>query len=232
MNFTDHVQVFEQVAAQMRVQNPDQAPGMKAYMRHQFEFLGLPTPMRRDLLKPFLIEGKKEVKVSGIDRSFVEACWARDEREFQYNALDYLAAVKKYLEPEDVDWLRDLAETKSWWDTVDRIDILVGEVLWHNPNDALILSWAKDQNFWVRRIAINHQRTRKQNTNTALLEKILIMNFGSTEFFINKAIGWALREYSKTDPTWVADFITRHSQRMAPLSIREGAKRLPENLKR
>lgn len=232
MNFTDHVQAFEQAAAQIRVQNPDQAPGMKAYMRNQFEFLGLPTPMRRDLLKPFLAEGKKEVKVSGIDRSFVEACWARDEREFQYNALDYLAAVKKYLEPEDIDWLRDLAETKSWWDTVDRIDILVGEILWRTPNDALILSWAADQNFWVRRIAINHQRPRKQNTNTALLEEILIMNFGSTEFFINKAIGGALRQYFITDPVWVANFITRHSQHMAPLSIREGAKRLPESLKR
>lgn len=221
MNFTSHARVFD------GARNPELAPGMKAYMRNQFEFLGLPTPVRRDLLKPFLTQGKQEAKRCGIDRDFVDACWERDEREFQYNALDYLAAVKKYLEPQDIDWLRDLVERKSWWDTVDRLDILVGDILWRNPNDPLILSWAVDENFWVRRVAINHQRPRKAQTDTGLLAEILTANFGSKEFFINKAIGWALREYSKTDPAWVAEFINSHRSSMAPLSIREGSKRLP-----
>ncbi|WP_421084309.1 DNA alkylation repair protein [Rothia nasimurium] len=206
--------------------NPEIAVPMAAYMRDQFPFLGIKTPQRRELLKPFLAEARVEAKVQGIDRAFVDACWAAPEREFQYVALDYLHTLRRYLEPEDIDWLRDLIEEKSWWDTIDRLDTMVGEILWRNPNDALILDWAQDANMWVRRVAIDHQRPRKADTNTALLEEIITLNFGSREFFINKAIGWSLREYSKTNPAWVADFISRHGARMAPLSVREGSKRL------
>ena len=206
--------------------NPANAAPMAAYMRDQFPFLGIKTPQRRELIKPLLAEARVEAKTQGIDRSFVEACWQAPEREFQYAALDYLHALRRYLEPEDIDWLRDLIEEKSWWDTVDRLDTMVGEILWCNPNDDLILAWAQDANMWVRRVAIDHQRPRKAATDTVLLEKIITLNFGSREFFINKAIGWSLREYSKTDPAWVADFIARHGTRMAPLSVREGSKRL------
>lgn len=206
--------------------SPVNATPMAAYMRDQFPFLGIKTPQRRELLKPLLAEARTEARTQGIDRTFVEDCWQAPEREFQYAALDYLHALRRYLEPEDIDWLRDLIEEKSWWDTVDRLDTMVGEILWRNPNDTLILDWAQDANMWVRRVAIDHQRPRKAETNTALLEEIITLNFGSREFFINKAIGWSLREYSKTDPAWVADFIARHSARMAPLSVREGSKRL------
>ncbi|WP_237210093.1 DNA alkylation repair protein [Rothia nasimurium] len=206
--------------------NPVNAAPMAAYMRNQFPFLGIKTPQRRELIKPLLAEARTEAKTTGIDRTFVEACWQTPEREFQYAALDYLHALRRYLEPEDIDWLRELIEEKSWWDTVDRLDTMVGEILWRNPNDALILAWAQDANLWVRRVAIDHQRPRKAETNTALLEEIITLNFGSREFFINKAIGWSLREYSKTDLAWVADFIARHGTRMAPLSVREGSKRL------
>lgn len=207
--------------------DPVAATSMEAYMRNQFPFLGLPTPRLRELLKPFIAQARKEAKNQGIDRDFVESCWQAPEREFQYNALDYLVALKKYLTPEDINWLRTLVERKSWWDTIDRLDLLVGDVLWRHPNNALILSWAQDTNMWVRRVAIDHQRPRKDQTDTALLEEILTLNFGSKEFFINKAIGWALREYSKTNPQWVAAFIARHRENMAPLSIREGGRRLP-----
>lgn len=224
MDFLTHHQGFVAAA------DPVAATSMEAYMRNQFPFLGLPTPRRRELLKPFIALARKEAKTQGIDRDFVEACWQAPEREFQYNALDYLVALKKYLTPEDIRWLRTLVERKSWWDTIDRLDLLVGDVLWRHPDNALILSWAQDTNMWVRRVAIDHQRPRKDQTDTALLEEILTLNFGSKEFFINKAIGWALREYSKTDPQWVADFITRHRENMAPLSIREGGRRLPAGL--
>ncbi|MDO4898020.1 MAG: DNA alkylation repair protein [Rothia sp. (in: high G+C Gram-positive bacteria)] len=222
MNFTAHCEAFQAAA------DPQAAPAMEAYMRNQFEFLGLPTPQRRALLKPFLTDAKKEAKTTGIDKDFVEQCWAQSAREFQYNALDYLAAVKAHLQPADIPWLRSLIERKSWWDTIDRLDLLVGDVLWRHPDDQLILTWAKDENFWVRRVAIDHQRPRKVETNTALLEEIILLNLGSKEFFINKAIGWALREYSKANPAWVADFIDRHRSALAPLSVREGSKRLPD----
>lgn len=221
MDFAALEAVFEAEA------DPAEAGPMAAYMRDLFPFLGIKTPRRRELLKPFIAVARAEAKVRGIDRAFVEACWEAGPREYQYNALDYLAALASYLEPEDIPWLRSLIERKSWWDSVDRLDLLVGAVLWRHPDDALVLAWAQDENMWVRRVAINHQRPRKGQTDTALLERVLTLNFGSREFFINKAIGWALREYSKTDPVWVADFMDRYRGQIAPLSVREGSKRLP-----
>ena len=87
-----------------------------------------------------------------------------------------------------------------------------------------LLNWSLDENFWLRRIAIDHQLLRKEKTDTALLEKIIVNNFGQTEFFINKAIGWALRDYSKTDPDWVRAFIKKYEDKMAPLSKKEASK--------
>ena len=92
--------------------------------------------------------------------------------------------------------------------------------------DDLMLEWSLDEDFWLRRIAIDHQLGRKEKTNTELLEKILVNNLGSREFFINKAIGWSLRDYSKTDPEWVRDFIRTYGEKMDKLSVREGSKYL------
>ncbi|MDR1589445.1 MAG: DNA alkylation repair protein, partial [Oscillospiraceae bacterium] len=90
-------------------------------------------------------------------------------------------------------------------------------------NDTLI-AWSADGNFWLRRIAIDHQLKRKEKTDATLLERVIVNNFGQTEFFVNKAIGWSLREYSKTNPGWVRGFIERHRNAMAPLSIKEASK--------
>ena len=87
-----------------------------------------------------------------------------------------------------------------------------------------MLEWSKDNDIWVRRVAIDHQLGRKEKTNTVLLEKILVNNFGSDELFINKAIGWALRDYSKTNPEWVREFINKYKDKMSNLSIREASK--------
>ena len=87
-----------------------------------------------------------------------------------------------------------------------------------------MLKWSKDEDFWVRRIAIDHQLCRKEKTNTELLEKIIVNNFGSNEFFINKAIGWSLRDYSKTNPKWVKEFVEKYKDKMDKLSIKEASK--------
>lgn len=87
-----------------------------------------------------------------------------------------------------------------------------------------ILEWSLDDDFWLRRIAIDHQLLQKEKTDTELLEQILINNLNQTEFFINKAIGWSLRDYSKTNPEWVRVFLTKYSSQMAGLSIREASK--------
>ena len=131
------------------------------------------------------------------------------------------------MSPSDLPRLKKLAQTKSWWDTIDFLDRLVESIIARFPETKeIILSWSCDEDIWLRRLAIDHQLLRKEETDTKLLEKILVNNLGQTEFFINKAIGWALRDYSKTNPDWVRDFIERHRAEMAALSIREGSKYL------
>ena len=215
--------VEELVKELKAVANPDDAVAMKAYMKNKFEFLGVKTPARRKLVKAFF----KQQTDSVIDWNFINEAWNNPYRELQYVALDYLEIRKKLLAPSDLPRLKKLAQTKSWWDTVDFLDRLVGSIIARFPETkATILSWSCDEDIWLRRLAIDHQLLRKEETDTELLEKILVNNLGQTEFFINKAIGWALRDYSKTNPNWVKDFIERHRAEMAALSIREGSKYL------
>ena len=214
----------EELAKELKaVANPDDAVAMKAYMKNKFEFLGVKTPARRKLTKTFLKQQTNLV----IDWNFINEAWNYPYRELQYTALDYLESRKKLLTPSDLPRLKKLAQTKSWWDTIDFLDRLVGSIIARFPETkATILSWSCDEDIWLRRLAIDHQLLRKEETDTELLEKILVNNLGQTEFFINKAIGWALRDYSKTNPDWVRDFIERHRAEMATLSIREGSKYL------
>ena len=117
--------------------------------------------------------------------------------------------------------------SKSWWDTIDNIDLIIGQIaLEFEEIDEILLEWSISENIWLRRIAIDHQLLRKENTKTEVLEKILTNNFWSDEFFINKAIGWALRDFSKTNPVWVKNFLEKYSSKMSSLSIKEASKYL------
>lgn len=204
--------------------NEERARQMSAYMRNLFPFLGIQTPKRRELSREFLKEARKK---QAVDWEFVKRCWAKEEREYQYLALDYLKRMEKWLTARDTVKLKELALDKSWWDTVDVIDKLIGNIALNHPKiNEKLLEWSVADNIWLRRIAINHQRGRKEKTDTQLLEKVIVNNLGQTEFFIQKAIGWALRDYSKTDPEWVRRFIKKHEGKMAPLSIREASKYL------
>ncbi|MDR1679586.1 MAG: DNA alkylation repair protein [Prevotellaceae bacterium] len=205
--------------------NSVQAVSMAAYMKNICPFLGIPKPKRAELSKSFLKEAKK---ATTIDWAFIDKCWAL-EREFQYLALEYLRVVARLLTIRDIPHLKKLAETKSWWDTIDFLDRIVGGIALENPAvNAILLEWSVSENFWLRRIAIDHQLLRKEKTDTELLAKIIENNLGQKEFFINKAIAWSLREYSKTNPEWVRSFIETHRDRMAPLSIREASKHIQE----
>ncbi len=192
------------------------------YMRNKFCFYGIPTPIRKNLYKDFL---KSEKKNKTIDWAFLDRCYEDEYREFQYLVTDYLIAMNKHLSYDDVPKIFKYIKKKQWWDTIDKFDRIVGNIgLYDNRIDGLMLKWSKDEDFWVRRISIDHQLLRKEKTNTALLEKILVNNLGSDEFFINKAIGWSLRDYSKTNPQWVKNFIEKYKNKMDKLSIREGSK--------
>ncbi|MFA6722158.1 MAG: DNA alkylation repair protein [Bacilli bacterium] len=203
-------------------ENPRRAKEMAAYMRNQFLFYGIKTPERREIIAPILMEMSKQ---KDVDWNFVFSCWEDPRRELQYVALTYLNRIRARLTIDDIDRLKRLAVTKSWWDTVDSLDTIIGDIAFRDRRvDEILLSWSRDDNIWLRRIAINHQRKRKDKTDTALLEEIIRNNLGSDEFFINKAIGWSLREYSKTNPVWVRDFLDRYRGRLARLSVREGSK--------
>ncbi|MCS5478690.1 DNA alkylation repair protein [Corynebacterium sp. YIM 101645] len=186
---------------------------MSAYMRGQFPFLGIPTPARRAAAKEVL-RGRRKV----VDRELVEECWAAAEREFQYVACDHLRDVS--LGPGDVAWLRSLVVRKSWWDTVDALAKPIGRA----ATAEQMQIWARDGDLWVRRVAILHQLGRKADTDVVLLAEIIRANLGSSEFFIDKAIGWALREYAKTAPGWVRDFLAAHE--VSALTRREASKYL------
>ena len=206
------------------VKDSKKAGPMEAYMRHQFFFLGIAAPERNALYKKYFPKAKK-TKI--IDWNFVDTCWRKEPREYQYVAANYLKAMQSYLTENDLPKLEQLVVTKSWWDTVDILDRVVGSLVYDRPElEEIILKWSLSDNIWLRRVAIDHQLLRKEKTNVQLMEKILLHNLNQTEFFINKAIGWALRDYSKTNPIWVAGFIEKNKERMADLSIKEASKYL------
>ena len=197
---------------------------MSKYMKNKFEFFGVGASVRNEIWKPYFKEAKKTKK---IDWDFIEICFKHDKRECQYTAAYYLKYMKKFLVEDDIPKLKELVLTKSWWDTVDILDKVIGSIIYNNKNlYPIILEWSKDDNIWLRRVAIDHQLLRKENTDEQLLEKILINNLNHKEFFVNKAIGWALRDYSKTNPQWVRNFIEVHKENMDSLSIREASKYL------
>ena len=220
--------------------NEENAEKQAAYLRHQFEFIGLKTPERRLLAKDFLKEKKADKK---IDWKLVFEFWNLPEREFQYLALDYLHQMKKWLIFDDMEKIKKLTVSKSWWDTVDALDELVGHLLLTGRKQAtendstayeqvktLVKEWAQAENFWIRRIAIDCQLSFKNQTDLELLsyniEKNLLGSSFADEFFIAKAIGWALRDLAKTNSAWVIKFIEEHENKMAKLSIREASKHL------
>lgn len=220
--------------------NEENAEKQAAYLRHQFEFIGLKTPERRLLAKDFLKEKKADKQ---IDWELVFEFWNLPEREFQYLALDYLHQMKKWLIFDDMEKIKKLTVSKSWWDTVDALDELVGHLLLTGRKQAtendstayeqvktLVKEWAQAENFWVRRIAIDCQLSFKNQTDLELLsyniEKNLLGSSFADGFFITKAIGWALRDLAKTNSAWVIKFIEEHENKMAKLSIREASKHL------
>ena len=200
------------------------AESMSKYMQDKFRFLGVRGTTRTEIYKKYFPDARKN-KV--IDWDFVERCWNKEEREFQYVVVYYLKAMQKFLKRDDISRLKYLIVTKSWWDTVDLLAKVVGSlVLRIEGYDQIMLEWSKDSNIWLKRVAILYQLSLKEKVDKQVLERILVNNLGDSEFFINKAIGWALRDYSKFNPEWVREFIEKNKNGMANLSIREASKYL------
>lgn len=203
--------------------NEENAIPMQNYMRNQFPFLGIKTTERKELMKQFF--QTSNILKQPFQSDFVKALWKKDEREYQSAALLYIEKIIKKLDKEDLPLLEELILTKSWWDTVDVLASKpVGFIAAHHHEVIAerIDRWAVEENIWIRRSAILFQLKYKDKTNEDLLYRYIKMNADDKEFFIQKAIGWALREYSKTNPHSVKQFI--ETQALSNLSIREGSK--------
>lgn len=208
--------------------DPEVAAGARAYMRNQFKFIGVKTPLRREITRPLL---KSSVQLS--ERELIGLCqdlWEQKERDFQYIACDLLIKNANRLSQDFVlknaKWF---ITNKSWWDTVDALRTAVETVIDNNPQlRKLMDQWIKYDNIWLVRVAIIHQLKLGKRTDVVRLEKYCARRATDKEFFIAKAIGWALRSYSYTDPRWVKKFIKAHPE-LQPLSIREGLKAINRN---
>ena len=200
------------------------AESMSKYMQDKFRFLGVRGATRTEIYKKYFPDARK---TKTIDWDFVESCWNKEEREFQYAVVYYLKAIQRFLKREDISRLKYLIVTKSWWDTVDLLAKVVGSlVIRIEGYDQIMLEWSKDSNIWLRRVSILYQLSLKDKVDEQILDNILVNNLGDSEFFINKAIGWALRDYSKFNPEWVREFIKKNKANMTNLSIREASKYL------
>jgi len=206
------------------------AAGQKAYMRNQFEFYGIKTPLRREIQKPFLAKSYLPPKTDLEE--IVKTLWNKPQREYQFIAQELIYKYTQQFDKNDIALLEFMVTHKSWWDTVDYIAVkLIGAYFTKYPEqlDAVISSWLNSNNIWLQRCCLLYQLKSKDKMDTQRLSYIIKSLLGSDEFFINKAIGWVLREYTRTNPKWVVEFVSNHE--LAPLSKREALRLLwPANV--
>ncbi len=206
--------------------DPVRASGARAYMRNQFPFLGIPSP-RQAQLNRTILAGLAKPDETDLTVVALE-CWARDEREFQYFACAYLRRHVRVGTPRLITTARTLITTKSWWDTVDTLAAhTVGPLVAAHPSlRSTMDEWIEDENLWLARTAILHQLQYKDRTDSHRLFRYCTLRADHPDFFIRKAIGWALRQYAYTDAQAVRDDLERAASILSPLSIREAAKHL------
>lgn len=221
--------------------DPERAAPMRAYMKNQFEFLGVAAPVRRAAVAALVRSRLAHAELLAV----AEGLWQCPEREYRYTAIDLLARHVRSLGPADVPWLLALAQRDPWWDTVDGLAGVVGDVLLaavlarpggaksgtrtdraaddaQQPMDAAL----HHPSLWVRRIAMLHQLGWKQHTDTQRLLAYALALGHEDEFFIRKAIGWALRDFARTQPETVRQFVQANAIRLSALTVREASKHL------
>lgn len=207
------------------LENKENAQKMAAYMRNQFEFYGIKTPQRNQIFKPYL---KRLKEINKIDWDLLKEMWNQPQREWQYFVCHVIKELRSNLRAADINQqLQYFIVTKSWWDTIDSLDKIIGNIEY--PSDEvnqIMEEWSVADNIWMRRIAIDHQLLRKEKMNEELLVEILNNNIGQTDFFIRKAMGWILRDYSKTNPSFVQSYLKQHQAHLSALTIREASKYL------
>ena len=193
-------------------------------MRGQFAFYGIPAPVQTTIARAASrdLRAPTEAELDGIART----CWQQDHREWQYFACGYLRRYVRIASPGFLDTAEDLITSKPWWDTVDALaSRTVGPLVRAHPELSREMDqWVSSDDVWLARTAILHQLTYKQGTDRERLFDYCVRRASDSEFFIRKAIGWALREYSKTDAEAVRSFVAENASTLSGLSRTEALK--------
>lgn len=222
------IDLIKELAQQFHQHADEQrAIGAANYMRNRFEFIGLDATTRRAIQQPIFEQLKKSTSAEN-KWEFAELLWEQNEREYHYAAMDWMNSWKKsWLLPEDADHFEWFLTNHSWWDSVDNIATKVLSAHFYKYPELAsvwIEEWRNSPNFWLNRTCLIFQLKYKNEVDFELLKSLIIQMQPNKEFFIQKAIGWALRQYSKYNPTAVGDFI--EEIQLTGLAKREGSKYL------
>lgn len=208
----------------------DKAVEMAAYMKTDMPFWGIQKPDRepiyRQLAKNFAPSNHDEYA------QVIRKIWKGKHREEKYAALDYAVRGKKFIDPSMIPLYEELVRDGAWWDLVDPLATLLIGIAFLNDQKAvkpIMKKWVDDDDMWIRRSAILSMNKHKEKTDEKLLYDFCLRRAHEKEFFIRKAIGWALREYSYKAPDSVRTFLETNRSKLSPLSYREGAKQLVRN---
>jgi 3-methyladenine DNA glycosylase AlkD len=214
-NFIDTLESEFELNADAKI-----AKQQKAYLRDQFEFYGMKTPVRRAIQKPFLVKAYLPPKEDL--ETLVKILWNKPQREYHYFCQELIEKYTKQFTEKDIELLEFMVTHHSWWDTVDFIATKLIKAYFSsfpNQRDVYVKQWLASNNMWLQRSSIIFQLLSKDKMDAEFLAHVINSLLGSDEFFINKAIGWALRDYSRTNPKWVVDFVAK--TKLHSLSKRE-----------
>jgi 3-methyladenine DNA glycosylase AlkD len=212
--------------------DPERVVGQQAYMKSAMPYRGLTSPELRAVLRPILADPAYRITDRGEWESAVRDLWdgaTHREERYAATALTGHRAYLAWQDPQTLPLYRHLIVTGAWWDHVDEVaSNRVGPILLsHNEVVTPVMrAWATDDDLWLRRTAILSQLTFKEHTDLTLLRDAIEPNLADTSFWIRKAIGWALRQYARTDPGYVRDLVTEYGERLSGLSRREALKHL------
>lgn len=219
-----HDYLAELIAAFQAAAHPGNALPMSKYMKNRFPFSGIKKPERSVITKPFL--QKESLPPFGEAKKIISALWDKDEREYQYFALELAQKYTKHWEAGDLGFIRELILQKSWWDSVDTVaSNILGPFLRRFPHlKAEMTAWNRSGELWLERSSLIFQLKYGKETDIDLLENFIAYSCASKEFFIRKAIGWSLRQYFRVNPERVKLIVDRYP--LSPFSVREALKHL------
>ena len=201
-------------------------------MKSSMPFRGIASPELKALLRPILADPAYRIlERDDWERAVLDLWDGASHREERYaaTALTGYRTYRAWQDPDAIPLYRHLVVTGAWWDHVDEVaSNRIGPILLshHEILTPIVRSWATDDDLWLRRTAILSQLTFKEQTDTALLREAIEPNLADTSFWIRKAIGWALRQYARSEPDWVRSAVAEYDERLSGLSRREALKHL------